>query len=134
MRMHWKSRPGREYLTIEVSGVFDYHQVVDHIPEMLDACAEHQAAKVLVDALGVSGTVTLAERFLYADTLARLYKRRRVDGTLQHVQFAYVADPPILDAHRFGEKVATSRGLHVKAVPTMDEAWEWLHVQPLKEK
>jgi len=134
MRMHMQIRPGREYLTIGLSGVFDFHQVTDFIPGMLDACAEHRAAKTLVAARGVTGTITLAERFLYAETLARLYKRRRVDATLQHVQFAYVADPPILDAHRFGEKVATARGLHVKAVPTMDEAYEWLHVQPPKGK
>jgi len=134
MRMHQQIRPGRAYLTIEVSGVYDYHQVADLIPGMLDACAEHRADKALVDARGVTGMITLAERFLYSDTLARLYKRRRVDGTLQHVQFAYVAIAPLLDPHRFGEKVATSRGLHVKAVPAMDEAWEWLHVQPPKEK
>ena len=127
MRIHLK--PGRGFLTVALSGPFNLYLANELTPRILDACARHNASKLLVDARGVSGILTLAERFLYSENLARNYKGRRVVGTIKHIQFAYVADPPILDPQRFGERVATSRGLHLKAVPTMEDAYEWLGVK-----
>ena len=126
--MNIQIKPKRGFLTVAVSGVFDLQLANALIPRILDACAARRTSKLLIDARGVRGTVLLVERYLCTEVFVRLYKARRVAGGFKHVQFAFVADPPIFDSQRFGEKFATSRGLQFKSVSTVTEALAWLRV------
>ena len=49
-------------------------------------------------------------------------------GELQPLQFAYLGREPFMDPRRFGEIVATNRGVSVKATTDLREALEWLGV------
>ena len=126
MTLTMRIKPGREYLAILVDGVFDLDYANELTPRILDACALHRSSRLIVDARGVRGTILLGERYIYAETFARLYKERRVAGTVRHVQFAFVAVPPVLDPQRFGGKVAVSRGVQVKVFHAIEEACAWL--------
>ena len=125
-----RTKPKREYLAILVSGVFELDQANRLTPKMLAACAANGVSKLLIDARGVRGSLSIGDRFIYAETFARLYKERRVAGTIKHVQIALVGSRDIVDPQRFGEKVATSRGLHVKVMTDIKEAFSWLGVSP----
>ena len=128
MGLVMRTRQKREYLAILVSGMFELDQANQLTPKMLAACAASRASKLLIDARGVRGSLTIADRFVYAETFARLYKERRVAGTIKHVQIALVGTPGIIDPQRFGEKVATRRGMHIKVTTDIREAFSWLGV------
>jgi hypothetical protein len=128
MSLVMRSKPKREYLTILVSGTFELEQANQLMPRILDLCAANRASKLLIDARGVEGSMSIADRFVFAETFARLYKKRRVAGNFKHVQFTVVVTRAIFDPQKFGEKVATNRGLQVKVTTDMKEALAWLGI------
>ena len=133
--MKMRVKPSRGYLTIELSGEFDLNLFIDLMPRILDACASRGTSKLLLDARPLRGGASMTDRYFFAETFARLYKERRVAGTVKHVQFAMLAKSPLLDPQRFGEKVATARGLQLKAFAKLWEARAWLEVNlPKGEK
>ena len=130
MSLDMRVEPGRDYLTIFVSGTFALQLANALTPRILDACAEHRASRLLLDVRAVKGTLWVAERFIYSETFARLYMERRAAGKLDHVQIACVGTSPVIDPQRFGEKVARARGLPLKVSTDIEEALAWLGVNP----
>ena len=126
MTMDLDVKPGHEYLTIEVRGAFELHQANDLTPRIFDACAAHRASKLLIDGRTVTGTMSITERYIYADTFADQYKARRIAGSFKRLQIAVVGSNEIVDPLRLGEKVLTMRGMHAKVVTDFDHALAWL--------
>src|SRR5215470_16118815 len=93
--------------------------------EMLEAVAQYQAKKVLLDGRTLKGNPQDFERFLYSEFAAeetmRLVKEHGI-----FPQFAYVLKEPISDPRRFGENVAVNRGMNLKIFETLEDAFEWL--------
>jgi hypothetical protein len=116
-----------ELLHVVASGRFSTDDAERATIEMLDALARHQVEKILFDARKVSGAPDTIQRFLYGDFAARAVARYTLDpGIPPASQFAYVMHEPLLDPARFGEIVATNRGMWVKAFDTVEAALEWL--------
>ena len=123
-----ESQPG--YLKVVVSGAFDVHFAIDLTPRIFDACATHRASKLLIDGRTVTGTMTLTERYMYADNFANQYTARRIAGSFRRLQVAVVGSHEIVDPLRFGEKILTMRGMHAKVLTDFDRALTWLGTAP----
>jgi hypothetical protein len=126
MPMNARIQPEAGYLYVEFSGPFELGEALALSARYLEACVEHQLSKVVVDTRPVTGTLTLTERFRYADFVARKVIDIVVRGGLKSPQLAYVGTPPIIDPHEFGVLVALNRGVSTKTMPTVDEALAWL--------
>jgi hypothetical protein len=124
---------GHDYLTIVVSGAFDLHLAIDITPRIFDACAAHRTSKLLVDGRTVTGTLSITDRYIYADDFANQYKARRIAGSFKRLQIAIVGSHEIVDPLRFGEKILTMRGMHAKVLTDFDHALTWLGMTLLPE-
>ena len=123
-----ESQPG--YLRVVVSGAFDLHFAIDLTPRIFDTCATHRASKLLIDGRTVTGTMTITERYMYADNFANQYTARRIAGSFRRLQVAVVGSHEIVDPLRFGEKILTMRGMHAKVLTDFDRALTWLGTAP----
>lgn len=97
---------------------------------MLEAVARHKADKVLFDGRRLTGKPGDMDRFLYGKFAAQSVKSFADRGVSPGTLFAYVLEEPVLDARRFGETVATNRGMYVKAFDNLEDAFGWLAVPP----
>jgi hypothetical protein len=124
--MNIRIQPEAGYLYAEFSGAFQLEEAQALSARYLEACVEHQLAKVVADTRLVTGQLSVNERFRYADFVARKVIDMVVQGRLKSPQLAYVGAPPIIDPHEFGVLVTLNRGVSTKTAPTIDEALAWL--------
>ena len=125
--------PQPAYLKVVVSGAFDLHLAIDLTPQIFDACVAHRASKLLIDGRTVTGTMTITERYIYADNFANQYTARRIAGSFKRLQIAVVGSHEIVDPLRFGEKILTMRGMHAKVLTDFDRALTWLGTAQVPE-
>ena len=118
--------PQPDYLKVVVSGAFDLHLAIGLTPRIFDACVAHRASKLMIDGRTVTGTMTITERYIYADNFANQYTARRIAGSFKRLQIAVVGSHEIVDPLRFGEKILTMRGIHAKVLTDFDRALTWL--------
>ncbi|MEJ2722954.1 MAG: hypothetical protein P8181_17730, partial [bacterium] len=102
----------------------------DCVVEMFEALVDHGVRKVLVDCRELTGDPTTLERFLHATFAVREMDRFSSLGLFHGTRFAYVGVEPVVDKHRFGQKVATNRGLNVKVTLSTHDALQWLDIDP----
>ena len=125
--------PQPDYLKVVVSGSFDLHLAIGLTPRIFDACVAHRASKLLIDGRTVTGTMTITDRYIYADNFANQYTARRIAGSFKRLQIAVVGSHEIVDPLRFGEKILTMRGMHAKVLTDFDRALTWLGTGPLPD-
>ncbi len=113
----------KEYLELKFKGDFSLAEAKKAYKYTIDTAVEHQKSKVLIDALEVSGTMTIMERFEIAEFLT-LYCQKNALGKIARI--ALVGKEPLVDRHRFGEIVAVNRGLNVKVFTDWTEALMWI--------
>jgi hypothetical protein len=129
MSMQLKARFASGLLEVEVRGEFSLDEAKRTFLEMLDSAGRHGAAKVLFDGRGLKGEPEVMERFFYGEFAATETARAASEGNLPRVpRFAYVLEEPVLDPRRFGENVASNRGMIVKTFGNREEALKWLEV------
>ena len=109
----------------KASGEFRFEDACFMIRDVLAESAQRHATKVLVDCLEMGGIPSALERYALADFLAH--------GVVDHMsewktapRFAFLGKPPLVDPNRFGELVATNRGVQMKTVEEMEDAVRWL--------
>jgi hypothetical protein len=127
--MQIDAQPGDGYLRVIATGAFTLDGAKTAFLRVLDAVAKNGSEKVLFDGLQLTGFVKLSERFEYgkfvADAVAQFYATHPAAPV---ARFAYALPENILDPGRFGETVATNRGMVVKAFGQRAEALAWLEV------
>ena len=129
MGMQWKAQFAAGLLDVEVRGEFSLDEAKRNFLETLDSVGRNGAAKVLIDGRGVTGEPEVMERFLYGEFAANETARAAREHKMPRVpRFAYVLETPVLDPRRFGENVAATRGMIVKAFGNREEALGWLEV------
>ena len=109
-----------------IVGPFDLPLAQHQFIELLEEAVRSGATKVLIDGRQITGNPTIFERFLYGTfaacaTLEVLHKHNL------KLKFAYVIQEPLRDSERFGETVASNRGMDVKTFEGRKEAVEWLN-------
>ena len=121
-----------DFLYVRTAGEFSLPEAQKNFIGILDAIAQHKVAKVLFDGRQVTGEPQMMERFFYGEFAARWVARYAARGVSRATRFAYVLQEPVLDPGRFGETVATNRGMHLKAFDALEDACQWLQIAPAK--
>ena len=93
---------------------------------LIETAITHKCTRILADLRKVEGTLTTTQRHKMGETGARKYFSALSKGEISICKFALVADPPLLDPSKFGETVATNRGMPVRIFPSFQEAQDWL--------
>ena len=125
--MSLEIHPESDILNVAAAGKFSLSEAKRTFLEMLEAAAEHQTRKVLIDGRKLTGKPEVIERFYYGAFAAQTVAHFR-GGMLSYARFAYVLREPVLDPGRFGETVAVNRGMNVKVFDNLEEAVKWLGV------
>jgi hypothetical protein len=90
--------------------------------------------RLLFDCQDLSGKISTLDRFLVALFFVKEnMKFISIQGPL--LKIAFVVNKSMIDAERFGEKVAHNRGLHGLVTDNIQEALNWLDLAaPSKHK
>lgn len=113
-------------LRATMTGEFSLDEAKRTYLEVLDAVTRHQADRVLMDGLELTGEPRVIERFYYGEFAAESLLRLYGCGVTCMPRFAYLLKVPVLDESRFGETVARNRGMLVRTFDTLESAMEWL--------
>jgi hypothetical protein len=125
MGISLRFEPREGFLYCEASGEYSFEDACWMIQEVLAESVQHGATKVLVDSLQLRGSPTAVERYAIAEFLAR----EMIDHITEVKRFprlALLGKEPLVDSNRFGELVATNRGVRMKTVEQMEDAVKWL--------
>ena len=117
-------------LDVEVRGQFSLEEAKRTFLATLDSVGQHRARRVLIDGLGLTGDPEVMERFFYGEFAAVESARVARELNMPRPWFAYVLEEPVLDPRRFGENVASNRGMIVKVFENREEALKWLQAGP----
>ncbi len=100
-------------------------------PELLiEAARAHQYTRVLADLRKAEGNLTTLQRFTMGTAGAEKYHTALAKGEILKCRFSVVANPPLMDPVKFGEVVATNRGMPVGVFTNFQEALDWLLKYP----
>jgi hypothetical protein len=94
--------------------------------QLVEAAIAHKCAKILADLRKVEGTLTTMQRFTMGATGAQKYHSALHKGEVSSCRFSLVANPPLMDPRKFGETVATNRGMPVRIFSSFQDAFDWL--------
>lgn len=130
MALTIKTELRNEYLYALIKGDFEYLSSINTTDVMLEACARHQATKVLIDYRSAVGNMNDNERMHYAQISVQKYQKLLEEGAIKKCRFVWVGKEPLLDPKRLGESVALNMGLMVRVTSNIDDAFVWLGVQP----
>lgn len=115
-----------DHLVFRIQGPFEMEALGSILDRLIDAVAQTQALRVLVDVTEVTGEPSVWERFQFATLFAGRFLVARAKDIIPVSRFALLGKEPLLDPKRLGEKVAQNRGLPVKAFTSEAEALDWL--------
>jgi hypothetical protein len=129
LALTYEPRPG--YLFVTVTGVFEQTRAQALFIHLMEGAVGHQLPKILVDCTGMSGTMSIIQRFEFARFVANKQQMAVFDGKLgEPSRLAIVGNVPIVDPNRFGETVALNRGAKIKVTDRREEAVQWLEITP----
>ncbi len=111
-------------LKVTTIGYYSLVKVMNALELAIDSAVERKKEKILIDASKVEGeNISLHDRFTYGEHLSQYYIKH---GLGKIFKIAVVSNENISDKRRFGETVATNRGVNVKIFENMDDALQWL--------
>jgi hypothetical protein len=93
--------------------------------EIVSMIRDTKNFKILFDCRGLSGTMSITDRFLLAMVFVK-ENIKFVTGHFPPLKIALVADPSLRDPQKIGEKVARNRGLYGFVATDIDTALKWL--------
>ena len=112
-------KPG--FLHVQGSGTISPSSMQHFLSRVPDAARDADTQKVLVDARVTQGSLSIMERFEYATRLAEHFRGLKV---------AFVLHESLQDPGLFGESVAINRGGNIRVFTNLEEACEWLGINP----
>jgi hypothetical protein len=130
MSIELKISPQPGFLHVGATGEFSLAEAKRAFTEMLEAMAQHQLGKVLLDGRGLAGNPEFMDRFHYGEYAAQTLAKYIARGGFPATQLAYVLVVPILDPGKFGETVAVNRGMNIRVFDNPDDALGWLGIAP----
>jgi len=114
-----------EFLHCWASGEYSLEEGCSMLHEVLAEAAQRVATKVLVDCLQMGGSPSMIERYALAEFLAHELVDH-ISARKSFPRLAILGREPLVDPNRFGELVATNRGVQTKTVEQMKDAVKWL--------
>ncbi len=117
------------YLYAVLSGTYTLSEAKSLAFRAFDICKEYNLTKILFDARTLHGSPTIMERYEYVTSIVEAVQQKFASN-LGAMKFAFVGYTPLIDPHKFGETVATNRGLNVKVTSDLAEACTFLGIEP----
>ena len=114
-----------EFLHCRASGVYSFEDGCLMFDEVVAESTQRGATRVLVDCLLIDGSPSMVERYGLAEFLAQEVVGSIIAGKIIP-RLALLGREPLVDPNRFGELVATNRGVQMKKVEQMEDAVKWL--------
>ena len=109
------------YVHVLCGGTLEIEGFLRALDRAFDTAHEAHRKAVVMDALGVEGSLTQVERFVLGEDIA--YAQR---AHCFVAMVAVVANEPPLDADRLAEKVAINRGAVGKSFTQLADAERWI--------
>lgn len=131
MPLSVKYEDRKDYLYALVEGEYDFASTVQSYTDILVNGAQRHAARVLIDAMAVTGGPSVLERYEIVTAVVSQYYELIHNPGYVVCRFAMMGNAPLIDSQHFCETVATNGGLLLKDVETMAEAFEWLGLSSL---
>ena len=114
-------------LVARVTGEFFLEEAIEGFRQLLETVQHHDATKVIIDGLDISGKITNLESYEYGISIAEELHKLIVSKNYKFPHFAYVLKPTFYNKNDLiGETVAANLGAQVKVFENMNEAIEWL--------
>jgi hypothetical protein len=130
MNLTFKVFAASKLLRVEVTGDFSRAEALETIDPTLEVLIQHSLRKVLVDIRQVKGNPSTMDRYAFSVALAEKFNKACTSGADASTRFGFVGKEPMVEKDRFGETVAVNRGLNLKVMEDMDEALQWLGIDP----
>jgi hypothetical protein len=129
MSLDLKVEPRNGYMLFTVSGPFELIAATEIVMRCVGEQKAHRLTKALSDCRGVTGPISVADRFSFGVHVAELHLEHLFE-TKEKLKVAFVGTPEVIDPGRLGETVAINRGADVRATTDMREAIAWLGMGP----
>ena len=118
------------YLHIKISGKFSLTEANDNFVKIMNAAEQSGVNRLLIDCLNLEGAMNTSERLQYSSFVVKQVDEFSTKGVPRGIRLSYVVLPPLADPGRFGETFAVNRGVNVRIFDTIDEAINWLEIEP----
>ncbi len=115
------------YLKVILGGEFQVEEALTIGKRIFEVCHLGKLVKVLLDARGVTGRLSLLDKIDLADSMAETQTEYIVNGD-HRLWIAHVVSEGMSEAPRFAETLAANRGAKILVTTSMDEALRWLGV------
>ena len=119
------------YLHVSCAGTYDRLSVMDMYQQILRTAADQNLSRILIDCRKVKGDISVLERYITSTYGAELCLKYI---TTIRFKISMVGEEPPLDPERFGETVARNRGVDVLVTTELEEAYNWLGIEPTSNR
>ena len=116
-------------LEVVVTGSYDMREAINRFPLVLSVVRFTGVSKVLIDFRDLAGIPAATEKILYAFGIQEHYEDYISAGG-HAIKVAYVGKEPIVNTFEPGLEVAQDTNMPFNLFTTIDEAYEWLGVNP----
>jgi len=123
--MQFNIEPKRSFVLVTCSGDYDLDGFEDMLTQALSIATSMGLLKILFDARGAKGNLTIMDFFDLGTMVSRVVTERLPP----RVKMAFVGSESFLDPTRFGEMVAKNRGVNGIVTSEIAEALKYLEVE-----
>ena len=117
----------QNYIYVTISRNYSLAIYKSIFENTISECLKNNKSIILFDARNSTGNPPVFDRYDLAVYFAKISKEHPNTFT---VKVAFVGFPPLIDPGRFGETVAVNRGVNVKVMDDIEEAFRWLEINP----
>lgn len=110
------------YLLVDVEGDWEPVDISNKLELVATAAQERGYTRVLIDARKLSAPKGEFCRFLVGEDTAKLFRGKAKITVVYHQELI----------NKFAENVAVNRGAQILVTPTIDDALNWLGIEPNK--
>ena len=112
-----------EWVSLIASGDYSLIKAYHLFEFAIDNAIAEKKSKVLIEVTGVTGNISLTDRFQYSNFLSDYYEEHAL-GKVNKI--AVVGSDLNVHSEKFGQIVARNRGANVCVFTDMDKAVNWL--------
>lgn len=116
-----------DILVARITGEFLLEDASEGFKQLLEIVQHHNATKVIIDGLDISGKITNLESYEYGISIAEELHKLIISKKYKFPRFAYILKPTFYNKNDLiGETVAANLGAQVKVFNNVKEAIQWL--------
>jgi hypothetical protein len=129
----------KSYIYVNVTGKLSllgtsgWGEIKNALVDVVNKTQINNIYKILVDCRGLSGKVSLLDRFLLAVFFVK-ENSKLLTRRMHPIKITFVLNKSAIDPQKFGEMVARNRGLYGLVTDNIQEALDWLEKDTSSEE